>query len=105
MYTLETIDNKISELRDRIDLAKSNNNDEKVIKYINQMEQAVEYKERLIINNNEMKDLTKRELLIIFRGLNDLKTFDESTSYKFSNDEVNNLMDKVNKQIQIKHNQ
>ena len=49
MYTLETIDNKISELRDRIDLAKSNNNDEKVIKYINQMEEAVEYKERLII--------------------------------------------------------
>ena len=52
-----------------------------------------------------MEYLTKRELLIIFRGLNDLKTFDESTSYKFSHDEVNNLMDKVNKQIQIKHNQ
>jgi len=52
-----------------------------------------------------MKDLTKRELIILFRGLRDLKTFDESTSYKFSNDEVNNLMDKVNKQIQIKHYQ
>ena len=49
MYTLKTINKKISELRDRIDLAEFNNNDKKVIECINQMEEAVEYKERLII--------------------------------------------------------
>ena len=53
-----------------------------------------------------MKDLTKKELTILFKGLIDLKSFDvsfdESTSYKFSNDEVNKLMGKLNEQIQIK---
>ena len=49
MYTLKTINKKISEIKDRIDYAEFNNNDEKVIKYINEMEKAVEYKERLTI--------------------------------------------------------
>ena len=49
MYTLKTIDKKISEIAERIDLAEFNNNNEKVIKYINEMEKAVEYKERLLI--------------------------------------------------------
>ena len=49
MYTLKTINKKISEIKDRIDYAEFNNNDEKVIKYINEMEKAVGYKERLTI--------------------------------------------------------
>ena len=54
-----------------------------------------------------MKEITKKEFIILLRGLIDLKTFnvsyDEYTSYKFSNDEVNKLMDKLDKQIQIKY--
>jgi len=49
MYTLKAINKKISEIKDRIDYAEFNNNDEKVIKLLNELDKAVEYKERLII--------------------------------------------------------
>ena len=110
MYNLKTINKKISEILDRIDLAKSNNNDRKVIEYINALEEAEDIKEGILesaaLETKQKKDLTKKELTILFKGLIDLKSFDvffdESTSYKFSNDEVNKLMDKLNEQIQIK---
>ena len=52
-----------------------------------------------------MKKLNARELYILYRGLRDLKTFDVSTSSKISNNEVGNLMDKVNEELQIKYYQ
>jgi len=54
-----------------------------------------------------MKEMTKKELIILHRGLIDLKTsnvsYDESTSYKFSREEVSKIMDKLEEQIQIKY--
>ena len=54
-----------------------------------------------------MEKITKKELIILYRGLIDLQTFnvrfDESTSYKFSKEEVSKLMDKLDKQIQLKY--
>ena len=52
-----------------------------------------------------MKKLKYRELYILYRALRDLKTFDVSNSSKISNEEVGILMDKVNKELQIKYYQ
>ena len=49
MYTLKTINKKISEIIDRIDSAKSNNNDRRIIEAINDLEEAEDVKESIII--------------------------------------------------------
>ena len=49
MYTLKTINKKISEIIDRIDSAKSNNNDRRIIEAINDLEEAENVKKSIII--------------------------------------------------------
>ena len=49
MYTLKTINKKISEIIDRIDSAKSNNNDRRIIEAINDLEEAEDVKKSIII--------------------------------------------------------
>lgn len=60
----------------------------------------------MIYNNktNKMKNLNNRELGIVLRGLSNLKTYNESSSFKPSHDEVFNLMSKLNKSQSIKIN-
>ena len=49
MYTIKTINKKISEIIDRINSAKSNNNDRKVIEAINALEEAEDVKKSILI--------------------------------------------------------
>lgn len=56
MYTLKTINKKISEIKDRIDYAEFNNNDRKVIEGINALEEAEDVKTSILIIEKLEKD-------------------------------------------------
>ena len=68
MYNLKTINKKISEILDRIDLAKSNNNDRKVIEYINALEEAEDIKEGILeiaaLETKQMKKMSSSDKYI-----------------------------------------
>tara|TARA_R110001599_G_scaffold284815_1_gene486969 strand:+ start:853 stop:1002 length:150 start_codon:yes stop_codon:yes gene_type:complete len=49
-----------------------------------------------------MKDLKTRELMILLRGLSNLKTYNDPTPNHPSSDEVFNLMGKLNLQLSKK---
>ena len=52
-----------------------------------------------------MEELKFRELYILYRALRDLKTFDVPTPGQITNEEADNLMIKVDKELQIKYYQ